>query len=347
MSLRKVFEPYFKIGTSVSRWNMQSDEAKKELVKHYNSITGENDMKPMFMLDEETTLSDPAKYDKAAALKFDTAIPYLEFAKQNGIALRGHTLVWHNQTSIWFFKKDYQNDWEAPNADRETMLARMENYIKGVLEFVQTNYPGVIYAWDVVNEAIDDADEEGWRVKSPWRQIIGEDFLYHAFRFARKYAAKDVKLFYNDYNSFNPAKREKICNLILKPLIEEKVIDGMGMQGHLVLGDSSLKEIEEALHKYGSFGLDIHVTELDIHCTDASAEGQKVLADYYKDLFRIYLNAKKKGLANLTCVTFWGMKDDESWLTGFRKERSYPLLFGDNYEQKQAYDAVVSLVDEM
>ena len=85
MSLKKVFEPYFKIGTSVSRWNMQSDEAKKELVKHYNSITGENDMKPMFMLDEETTLSDPAKYDKAAALKFDTAIPYLEFAKQTGI----------------------------------------------------------------------------------------------------------------------------------------------------------------------------------------------------------------------------------------------------------------------
>lgn len=49
MSLKKVFEPYFKIGTSVSRDNMHSDEAKQELVKHYSSITGENDMKPMLM----------------------------------------------------------------------------------------------------------------------------------------------------------------------------------------------------------------------------------------------------------------------------------------------------------
>ena len=177
------------------------------------------------------------------------------------------------------------------------------------------------------------------------------EFVKLAFTVAddmlKKHGLEDqISLFYNDYNSFNPVKRDKICNLIIKPLMEEKLIDGMGMQGHLVLGDSSLQEIETALHKYGSFGLDIHVTELDVHCTDASAEGQKVLADYYKDLFRIYLDAKKKGLANLACVTFWGMKDDESWLTGFRKERSYPLLFGDAYEKKQAYEAVVSLADE-
>ena len=55
MSLKKVFEPYFSIGTSVSRNNIQSARAKQELVQHYGSITAENDMKPMFMLDEVTT----------------------------------------------------------------------------------------------------------------------------------------------------------------------------------------------------------------------------------------------------------------------------------------------------
>ncbi|MBR2409188.1 MAG: endo-1,4-beta-xylanase, partial [Lachnospiraceae bacterium] len=59
------------------------------------------------------------------------------------------------------------------------------------------------------------------------------------------------------------------------------------------------------------------------------------------------VNAKKEGAANLTSVTFWGMKDDVSWLTGFRKERSYPLLFGDNWEEKEAYHAVVKVPEEL
>ena len=220
-------------------------QAQQELVKHYGSITAENDMKPMFMLDEATTLSDPAKYDKAAALKFDTARPYLDFAKEHGIGLRGHVLIWHGQTSIWFFKKDYQNDWNAPNLDRETMLVRMENYIKGVLEFMQTEYPGVIYAWDVVNEAVEETHTDGWR-DSLWLKTIGKDFVVQAFRFARKYADKDVKLFYNDYNAFWPEKMKYIIQNILEPLCKEGIVDGMGMQTHLVRDESNLEDYEKA-----------------------------------------------------------------------------------------------------
>ena len=72
----------------------------------------------------------------------------------------------------------------------------------------------------------------------------------------------------------------------------------------------------------------------------------KMLAERYGKLFRILLKAKKEDLANVTSVTFWGMKDDESWLTGFRKEKSYPMLFDDNYEPKAAYYAVVKAVEE-
>ncbi len=343
MSLKKVFESYFKIGTSVSKWNLELPIAKNELVKHYSSITAENGMKPMFALDMQENVENPQKYNTAPALCFDTYCMFLDFAKQNKIALRGHTLVWHNQTPLWFFKKDYSLDEKAPLADKETMLARMESYIKGVLNFVQNEYPGVVYAWDVVNEAMEEKEDDGWRKKSLWYQTVGEDFVLYAFRFARKYAAPDVRLFYNDYNTFYPKKREDICNLILKPLMEEGLVDGIGMQSHLVLKEHDLAEYEEALHCFGSLGLEVQVTELDIHCNDPGEESMQKLADMYCDLFAILVRARKQGKANVTSVTFWGMKDDESWLTGFRKETSYPLLFGEKYEKKQAYNAVVSV----
>ncbi len=347
MSLKQVYEPYFKIGTSVSFKNIESEQAAKELQKHYSSITAENGMKPMFYLDKEENQSNPEKYKREPALKFDIPRKFLDFAKENGLALRGHVLVWHGQTPFWFFKENYEDDMEAPLADKETMLARMEHMIKGVLTFVQTEYPGLVYAWDVVNEAAEENEEDGWRKRSFWHKIIGEEFVLHAFRFARKYAAKDVKLFYNDYNSFMPFKCEKICENILKPLIAEGLVDGMGMQSHLILKDHGLADYEKALHTYGSLGLEVQVTELDIHATDPSEEGMQMLAERYGELFRILLKAKKEGLANVTSVTFWGMKDDESWLSGFRKEKSYPMLFDDNYGEKAAYAAVVKAVEEV
>ena len=347
MSLKKAYEPYFKIGTSVSWRNLESEQAKDELKKHYSSITAENGMKPMFYLDKEENQANPDKYKLEPVLKFDVPRKFLDFAKENGLALRGHVLVWHGQTPFWFFKENYEDDMEAPWASKETMLARMEHMIKGVLTFVQTEYPGLIYAWDVVNEAVEERDEQGWRQRSGWYQTIGEEFLLYAFRFARKYAAEGVKLFYNDYNTMLPFKRDFICENILKPLVTEGLVDGMGMQSHLVLGAHSLVDYEKALHRYGSFGLEVQITELDIHVTDPSEKGMKELADAYGELFRILLKAKKEGKANVTSVTFWGMKDDESWLTGFRREKSYPMLFDDNYGEKAAYHAVIKAVEEV
>ena len=68
------------------------------------------------------------------------------------------------------------------------MLKRLENYIRGVLTFVQENYPGVIYAWDVVNEVIDEGDFR----KSLWTETVGTDFVIKAFEFAKKYKAPEV-----------------------------------------------------------------------------------------------------------------------------------------------------------
>lgn len=337
MTLKTAYEPYFKIGAAISRWNLHTAAHRKLLLEQFNSFTSENDMKPMYFLDMEKNKAEPEKYNLAPALTFENAIPYLEFAKENKIAMRGHTLVWHNQTPKWFFCENYNEHF--PLADRETMLKRLESYIHGVLDFVQTNYPGIIYAWDVVNEIVD----EGAFRKSIWTQTVGEDFFIKAFEYSRKYVASGVDLFYNDYESAEPWKRDFIIEHVLKPLMEKKLVDGMGMQSHLLMDHPGFETYKTAVEMYGALGLKIHITELDMHNADPSDESMHALALRYKEFFKIYLEAKKTGKANITSVTFWNLLDENSWLTGFRRETSYPLLFQGKCQAKEAYYAVLEV----
>jgi GH35 family endo-1,4-beta-xylanase/dienelactone hydrolase len=338
MNLKTAYEPYFKIGAAISYKNLHTPADMKLLLAQFNSFTCENDMKPMYFIDKDACKSDPEKYNLAPALDFETAKPYLEFAKSNGIAMRGHTLVWHNQTPKWFFCEHYNEMF--PVVDRETMLARLENYISGVLGFVQKEYPGIIYAWDVVNEAVDEGDFR----KSLWTKTVGNDFVIKAFEFARKYAAPGVDLFYNDYETALEWKRDFIIEHILRPLKEKGLVDGMGMQSHLLMDHPDFGDYRKALEMYGALGLKINVTELDMHNADPGEESMKALGLRYKELFEIYLDAKRSGKANVTSVTFWNLKDEDSWLSGFRRETSYPLLFRGKSEAKQAYYDVLEAV---
>lgn len=339
MSLKTSYAPYFKIGAAVPRSLFEQESAKQNLMEQYNSFTCENDMKPEMILDAEKNQADPQRYDLEPAVCFEFVDPYLEFAKENGLGVRGHTLVWHSQTPDWFFREKYQSDETAPLANRKTMLARMESYIRSVLTYVQTKYPGVIYAWDVVNEAV---LEDGLR-KSLWYQTVGDDFIIKAFEFAAEYAEPEVRLFYNDYDTYLPEKREKIRDLVLKPLQERNLIHGMGMQSHIKLQIPELSEYEKTLCFFGETGLEVQVTELDIHNPDHTPEAMHELARRYQSLFEILIKVKTEHKANLTAVTLWGMRDEESWLDLYGSERSYPLLFHGNYEPKEAYEAVVSV----
>lgn len=337
MSLKEVFEPYFRIGTAIPEMVLGRKEYKDEIINQYNSLTCENEMKPESVLDLKQCMADYENYKYEPALDFSDADKILSFAYENGIAMRGHTLVWHAQTPECFFHVKY--DENEPYLERDEMLLRMEGYIKSVITYVQTKYPGLIYAWDVVNEAI---VEEGLR-ESNWTKTVGDDFIIKAFEFARKYIGDGVLLFYNDYDTFLPWKRDLICDLVLEPLTQKGLIDGMGMQSHLTMYEPRLKEYEESLKRFGSLVKNIHVTELDIHNRDNSVQSQTALADRYKTLFYILLSNKKDGCANVNSVTFWGINDGWTWLDFFRKEKSYPLLFDECLNPKAAYWSVVSV----
>ena len=252
--------------------------------------------------------------------------------KENGIPMRGHTLIWYSQTPSWLFYENYDVNGEL--ASRELMLTRMENYIAAVMTWCEENYPGVIYAWDVVNEAI--ADDGGMR-DCYWLETIGEDYVEKAFEFARKHAPEGVQLFYNDYNEYQDSKQADIIEM-LKPVAEAGNIDGMGMQSHISSGldpDYYLGAMQEYVDELGVI---IHITELDV----TAPNSQNPMYDqgvYMKKLFTAIIEAKDAGMP-IECVTVWGLTDDMSW-----KSANSPLLFYGNLDPKPAYEGVMCAIN--
>ncbi|NLK21033.1 MAG: glycoside hydrolase [Epulopiscium sp.] len=339
-SLAEAYKDCFSMGISIVNEDLK-DEVKRELItEQFNSITMGNELKPDYLLDYNASISD-SKHNESPVLKFDTAKPGLDFAKENGLKFRGHTLIWHSQTPRWLFTEGYSKKEDAPLVSREIMLKRMENYIRQVFEYTNENYPDLIYGWDVVNEAInpDDGAQKGYRSKdSLWYQVIGEDYVEKAFEYTRKYAPKNVKLFYNDYNTYEPARRVAIYNLA-QELKEKGLIDGIGMQSHITIDYPSLVDYEATIKKFAQLDLEIHITELDMNLQSNGEEDFLKQAKRYKRLFTTFKRINEEKTANITNVTFWGISDEYSWLN--KDGPNYPLLFNKYLQPKEAFWGVL------
>lgn len=323
-SLFKVFEKDFYIGAAVTPRLLK--EKGGFIAQHFNSITAENQMK-----------FDALEPEKGQ-FRFETADKMVEFARNHHMKMRGHTLVWHNQTPKWVFENP-----DGSSVTREELLATMENHIKEVV----TRYKNDIYCWDVVNEAID--DEAGYLRESKWLKIIGEDFIPKAFEMAHQYAP-EAMLFYNDYNAVIPEKRDRIYKL-LKSLVDQNVpIHGMGIQGHWNIYWPSEEDLRKAIELYASLGLKIQITELDISMYTMeqkenpglkapTEEMLKLQEAQYEMIFRVFKEYKDV----ITGVTFWGVADNYTWLDFFPviNRKNWPLIFDENYQPKGSYYKIV------
>ena len=329
--LKDLYADYFKMGCAIpTTFVSNSNTAYIDLVtKEFNAITFENELKPDSILDYDTSVSDLSKYNESPAVKFDHLKETLDYCKANGIVVRGHTLVWYSQTPAWIYHEDY--DINKDFVSRDLMLKRMENYIKSVFEWAQENYPGTFYAWDVVNEAV--SDSGGVMRDCEWLQIIGDDYVEKAFEYARKYAPDGVKLFYNDYNSYQNTKRDAILKM-LEPIAAAGNIDGVGMQGHISTA-TGINYFMEAMQMYADLGVVVNVTELDISMPQ-NQNGEFDQGAYFNKLFKAFIDARKNGMP-LECVTVWGICDNLSW-----KSADKPLLFAEDLSPKTAFNGVVA-----
>ncbi len=343
-SLAEAYKDYFDIGIAVTDPELYAEASKTLILNQFSTFTMGNEMKPDALLDHSTSSLDPKKYNLSPAIKTANLERYLKYAKDNGMQVRFHTLVWHSQTPRWFFTENYSNAANAPLVSKKVLLQRMENYIRQVMECC-SKYPGVIYAWDVVNEAVEPNHNQknGYRVTdSLWYQIAGEEFVEKAFEYARKYSYDDSKLYYNDYNTYESRRTTAIYQIASK-LKDKGLIDGIGMQSHITMDYPSISSYETALRKFAGLGLEINVTELDMHNTQNTAAAYEKQAVRYADLFRLLVKLKKEGIP-ITNVTFWGISDAYTWLTGLHRVTSYPLLFDGDFNPKAAFYKLLEVV---
>lgn len=330
--LKDRYDGVFKIGVALSSQTIRNVKAMEIVKNEFNSFTFGNEMKAENLLDQAATLAGYPDTNTEPVLKFIGIQNGLTFAMNNGYGVRGHTLCWYSQTPAWFFTEDYKAG--SPLCSREVMLARLESYIRQVMEYCQTNYPGVIYAWDVVNEAVDPqtGDENYIRKgKNLWYETIGPDFIQYAFEYARKYSDGTADLYYNDYNCYE--KTDWILKA-LAPIKEAGNIDGIGMQCHLSTGDNIQNHVYKVAKKFSDAGYMVEITELDITVTD-SGYADKMQSMKYKLVFQYMEQAKLNGEIDIDSVTIWGLSDTDSW-----RSSQKPVLYksaGSQFERKPAW----------
>ena len=326
-----------KVGTCLNVQMINRIAVRNILLNNFNSVTMENDMKPeaIFSQSKSQETGEIVVEFRSDALKM------LEWAKQNNYSMRGHTLVWYSQTPEWIFHEDF--DTTKGYVDRDTMLKRMEGYIRDVFKTLEDlGYIDLFYAYDVVNEAWLD---NGQIRKSHWTDIIGDDYLWYAFYYADKYAPESIDLYYNDFNE--QFKTQTLLNFV-NTLVDENgryLIDGIGLQAHLYTSDD-LNSYFKMLDALGATGLKLQLTELDVclgryqHPLPGVEENFKPQGRFYYDLINGIFERVDNGTVKMDALTFWGITDNMSW----RKEYK-PLLYSDTLRPKYALYGVFQLKD--
>ena len=331
-ALKELYAGSFDIGTCVGSRMAQQEEPMAFVESQFNIITPENELKPDAVLDVGMSLVAAMEDETAVAVHFNAAEPILDYARDHGLKVHGHVLVWHNQTPDVFFREGYRSG--APLVSREVMLARLENYIRQVMAFMEENYPGLVVSWDVVNEAVDDSTGE--LRDSMWLQVVGKDYLARAFELARKYAPEGTLLYYNDYNTAYLNKQNGIVRL-LEALMKEGNIDGYGFQMHHAVAQPSLAQITASVERIAALGLRLRVSELDITVDDNGEDSFTRQAALYGDIMRLLL----KHADQFEAVQFWGLTDNMSW-----RASQYPLLFDAHRNPKPAFWAVANAISD-
>jgi endo-1,4-beta-xylanase len=341
-TLKDAFQGLFRIGAALNQSVFDEKNARDAAIvtAQFNTISPEN------------VLKWGSIHPRPDAYNFDPADRYVAFGEKYKMFIVGHNLIWHSQTPASVFKDD-----QGAPLTRDALLERMHEHIRTVVG----RYKGRIGGWDVVNEAL---NEDGTLRKSPWLNIIGEDYIAKAFQFAHE-ADPAAELYYNDYSLENEAKRKGAVELIRKLQAQSIPVTAIGLQGHDQLDWPTAKQQADTIEAFAALGIKVCVTELDVdvlprktpgNSADISATAtggaganpytaglpdsvQQALASRYAELFGIFVKYR----ASISRVTFWGVTDAGSWLNNFPVfgRTNYPLLFDREGKPKPAFFSVI------
>lgn len=302
------------IGVALSTQHL-SESAYTTAAKEFNYVTPENEMK--------WSQIEPTRNQ----FSWSGGDQIVSFATSNGMKVKGHALVWHNQLPAWASALSGATDVRA------AMLA----HIKAVVG----HYRGKVQAWDVVNEAVS-LDGTGYR-DSPFYKYLGITFIDEAFAAARE-ADPDVKLYYNDYNCEGLSTKANKVFALVKDLKSRGVpLDGVGLQMHYGEPNAAVPvaDFVANMQRIADLGLDVLISEMDVHvCAGLTPTQQQAL---YHDLIAACVAQPRCVAASL-----WGITDKYSWLNDepdlgcSGTQKPLGLLWDDNFKKKPAYTGVLN-----
>jgi endo-1,4-beta-xylanase len=318
------------IGTAV-RPSLFSEAAyASTLAREFNMVEPEDAMKWWVIR------RNPDSFD------FREADEVVAFALAHKMKVRGHCLVWdHNHP-----------DWLAHGHFTPPQLSQL---LHDHIDRVMKRYAGQVFAWDVVNEAM---DETGRMRNSIWYNQPGIGFagqgtayLEQVFRWARE-ADPHALLFYNEAEGeFLNHKSDSIYEMLKDFKHRSVPIDGIGLQLHVPNLDLDSAALAANIARLTALGLQVHITELDVPlpATPATYPASRPLQEDQqdKDLVRqaqVYRSVVHACLQNPGCTAIqtWGFTDKYSWIGSHSHgTRGRAVWFDKTYQPKPAYDAVL------
>ena len=237
--------------------------------------------------------------------RFEAPDRLLGWCADHGLAMRGHTLVWHEALPPWV-PRFLDNI-----AARRLLTEHITKLVR--------HYAGRLHSWDVVNEAIEPKHgrSDGLRV-SVWEAALGPQFIDLAFHTAAE-ADPSVPLYYNEYgldfDTPDDEARRRATAALLERLRGSGVpVSGLGIQGHLAGSGKkfSATRFNAFLDQVAALGLKIMITELDVtdHLlpADIPTRDQAVAA-----MTADYLAVACSHPAVAGVLT-WGLSDRHTWL---------------------------------
>jgi len=317
----KSVSPY-PLGVAVKAPQLDDPSWTKLAAIHFSRVTPEWEMKMEYVLQDDGTL------------RFDRADRIVNFARNNGMAVHGHTLIW------------YAQEGGQPFAKLKDKTDAFLNAYAGYIQTVMQRYRGRIGSWDVVNEPI---WNDGHDLRPClWRAVLGDDYIGLAFEAARE-ADPSALLFLNDYNlELTPAKRTrflKLCETLLK---SGAPLHGIGTQTHIT-ADIAPGAITAAMRDIASLGLKVHVSELDISLREARpANAVQPRLDQVRAFNELLTAYHDVPAAQRHGLTLWALRDSDSWLNAPKERKGLlsdePVLFDAQGRAKPLAQAFVKAV---
>lgn len=367
--LKVVFQDNFEFGLDVLQIDV-TDEKRNAIVKsQFGAIGVKEDFSPTVLMDYEATRASGDL--TRIALDFTGADVILKFAQENNLPVHGPALI-NSEAPEWAFTKNFdeaevtdgvdesgQETKIIDYADAAVMTARMENYIKDIIEHCNTNYPGLVVTWQVLEIPTDvNAKNPNKYAENNWYKSVGEDYIIKAFEYARASATAEQKLFFAQ-SGMEVANSLNIAVALANVLKEKNLIDGIGVQAHYTSNGPSRFGMDDMMKALSETGLEIYFTEFYIDSNEGSdADADKTHEERwekalkrYKNVMTYMVNYDVKNSYNIVRITFDGLTNDTAGVNQpkeYYDSRTGEVVFGVKVESfPYFFDAELNVMDTL